>query len=54
MMVLILLLRTLIVPWDLDIRMAHQGFFQALCHTNVFVFRIEFGKGQRPFLTPKT
>ena len=29
-------------------------FFQALCHTTVFVFQIEFVKGQRPFLMPKT
>ena len=31
-----------------------QWFFQALCHTTVFGFQIEFVKGQKPFLTPKT
>ena len=31
-----------------------QGHFQALCHTTIFVSQIEFVKGQRPFLTPKT
>ena len=32
----------------------HQGVFQALLHTTVFVFQIEFVKVQRPFLTLKT
>ena len=30
-----------------------QGFFQALCHTTVFGFQIEFLKGWRSFLMPK-
>ena len=32
----------------------YQEFFQALFHTTVFVFQIDFVKVQRPFLTPKT
>ena len=31
-----------------------QGFFQALCHTTVSEFQIEFVKGRRSFLMPKT
>ena len=31
-----------------------QDFLQALFHTTIFMFKIEFIKGQRPFLTSKT